>query len=77
LNAGSLLLLILADTGSNAGIAHRLWVTEGTAEKRVRKHGRFPSRAATTLNAALGFPPIVDDVTALRTSTTTDYIDDE
>jgi hypothetical protein len=40
------------------------------------RHGRFSFRA-TTLNAAFGFPPIVDDVTALRTSTMTDYIGDD
>jgi hypothetical protein len=40
------------------------------------RRGRFSFRA-TTLNAAFGFPPIVDDVTALRTSTMTDYIGDD
>jgi DNA-binding NarL/FixJ family response regulator len=29
-------LALLAEGRSNAGIAHRLWVTEGTMEKHVR-----------------------------------------
>jgi serine/threonine-protein kinase PknK len=29
-------LALMAEGRSNAGVAHRLWVTEGTAEKHVR-----------------------------------------
>jgi DNA-binding NarL/FixJ family response regulator len=29
-------LALMAERRSNAGIAHRLWVTEGTVEKHVR-----------------------------------------
>jgi DNA-binding NarL/FixJ family response regulator len=29
-------LALMAEGASNSGIAHRLWVTEGTVEKHVR-----------------------------------------
>ncbi len=34
--AGAEVLALMAGGRSNAGIAHRLWVTEGTVEKHVR-----------------------------------------
>jgi len=44
-------LALMAEGRSNAGIAHRLWVTEGTVEKHVRSiltSSTFPRRAPTT-----------------------------
>ena len=39
-------LALMAEGRSNAGIAHRLWVTEGTVEKHVRSIlGKLPIRA--------------------------------
>ena len=44
------MLALMAEGRSNAGIAHRLWVTEGTVEKHVR-----------SILTKLGLPETGDD----------------